>query len=108
MKKMYEFENEPIERYCIMTWTPKDKWKQGLMWTEDLHFVKNFCKMLLEQGAIAKIVKLTAFRENYYWDEYHEWLQERKAEKGELPLMNEEAQRLLKAILAHTEEKDDD
>lgn len=108
MKKTYEFETEPIVEYCIKVWTPKDKWKQGLGWTGDLHFVKNFCKTLIERGAIAKIVKRTAFHENYYWDEYHEWLQERKAEKEDLPLTNEQAQRLLKAIFAHTEGENDE
>lgn len=108
MKKTYEFENEPIVEYCVKVWTPKDKWKQGLGWTGDLHYVKCICRSFLEHGTIAKIVKRTAFCENYMWDEYGEWLQERRAEKEELPLTNEQAQRLLKAIFAHTEGEEDD
>lgn len=107
MKKTYEFETEPVVEYCIKTWTPKSKWTQGSPWVGYLDLVKGLCRALLQNGAIAKIVKRTTFHENLYLDEYGEWVQKTKAEKEEPLLEKEGMQRLIKAIFEYTEEDND-
>lgn len=108
MKKTYEFETMPYTEYSIKCWTKDNGWHTTTTWTDNVDEAKKVCAAYLSCGTIAKIVKRTTFYENYMWDEYSEWLQERKAEKEELHLTNEQAQRLLKAIFAHTEGEDDE
>lgn len=104
MKKLYEFESVPYIEYGVRCWTKERGWYNASPWTENVDEAKVVCRAFLGYGMIAKIVKRTIFYENYMWDEYMEWVEEKKKEKETL----ETAAKIVKNLLDNKDGEDDD
>lgn len=104
MKKPYEFETVPYIEYGVRCWTEERGWYNAIPWTENVDEAKAVCGVFRGCGMIAKIVKRTIFYENYMWDEYMAWVDERIKEKETL----ETTVKMVKNLLDSKDGEDDD